>query len=312
MSEYAKEVSSIEVSSVQEYISVIEKLRKNYTYSFPPCIIDGNPTEKMQTYIPRFIYRGHGNHENYKLLPGVYREECSLSTDYSLIEYNILADFISEACRYVPNIPKDDAVSWLEIAQHFGVPTRLLDFTQNPLVALYFACSKYHQTEKSKGYMGAVWIINEPVYSRSLLGENVLAHAVNSKINVSKIVNEQLIYFDGFKQINRPSSEFYFPPRIYKPLYSEERMTTQASVFMIWDLDHVDLLSFLKPCHFMSLSNEAKNKEDGVLFCICIPPDKKPEIMRQLDSCGINEKFIFPGIDGIGKYISRKYKHTPF
>lgn len=307
---------NVEISSVQEYMSLIDRLRENYTYQFPLYDKEGNPTEIKQTYVPRFIYRGHGDHETYKLLPGVYRENpqigSMLPADYSLMEYNILADFISEACRYVPNIPKDDAVSWLEIAQHFGVPTRLLDFTQNPLVALYFACSKYHQTETSPGAKGSVWVINEPVYSRSLLGENTLAHAVNSKINVLKIVNEQLIYFDGFKKVDRPGAELYFPPRIYKPFYSEERMTTQSSVFMIWDLDHVDLLTFLEPHHFMSLSSEADNKPDGVIFCICIPPDKKSEIMRQLDMCGINEKFIFPGIDGIGKYISRKYKQIPF
>jgi len=46
---------------------------------------------------------------------------------HSQIEFNVLADFISEACRFVKDIPSGDISAWLEIAQHFGVPTRLLD-----------------------------------------------------------------------------------------------------------------------------------------------------------------------------------------
>ena len=86
------------INSVQEYIELIEKLKINYTYSYP-LYRDGEPSDEMQTYIPQFIFRGHGNHEEYKLLPGVYREiirnDSSLPTDYSLMEYNILSDFIS-------------------------------------------------------------------------------------------------------------------------------------------------------------------------------------------------------------------------
>ncbi|HET6423118.1 MAG TPA: FRG domain-containing protein [Planctomycetaceae bacterium] len=54
------------------------------------------------------------------------------------IERQLLADFKRNAARFVDPIPKDDW-HWLAIAQHHGVPTRLLDWTRDPLVALFFA-----------------------------------------------------------------------------------------------------------------------------------------------------------------------------
>ena len=117
-----------------------------------------NPMFGKTVYRPHFIYRGHSSCQ-YKLLPAIFRwhdlpQGVSVSA-YSQLEFNILEDFISEACFFVRDVPVDDVISWLEIAQHFGVPTRLLDFTENPLVALYFAC--IGSPEKD----ACVWIIND-------------------------------------------------------------------------------------------------------------------------------------------------------
>ena len=125
---------TLEICSVQQYLDVIESLKSNYTYSVNSA---PNPMIGQQTYTPRFIYRGHGNHTEYKLIPGIFRwKQLSpgcYSTEYSQFEHNILYDFISEACRFLPSISVDNIPEWLEVAQHFGVPTRLLDFSQNPL-----------------------------------------------------------------------------------------------------------------------------------------------------------------------------------
>ena len=126
----------MEVHSLQEYLSIIEELRKNYTYTEP---IAPNPIFGQRTYATHFIYRGHSDCQ-YHLLPGIFRwndlPNGSTISAYSQLEFNILSDFTSEACRFIKDISVDDVPAWLEIAQHFGVPTRLLDFTENPLVAL--------------------------------------------------------------------------------------------------------------------------------------------------------------------------------
>ena len=103
---------------------------------------------------------------------------------------NILNDFISEACQFVKDIPVEDIPAWLEIVQHFGVPTRLLDFTENPLVALYFACVDCPEVD------GAVWIINEPAYNKKFFFEGPLVLAIKSKNMIHKIVTEEIVTQD--------------------------------------------------------------------------------------------------------------------
>ena len=46
-----------------------------------------------------------------------------------------------------------------------------------------------------------------------------------------------------------------------------------------------------------------ENADGGVLYSILIPAGNKKELLNALHSCGVNEKFIYPGLDGIGKYI---------
>lgn len=59
----------MEIHSVQDYITLLEKLKELYTYDEP---IAGSPTFGTQIHIPEFIYRGHGR-KSYKLLPGILR-----------------------------------------------------------------------------------------------------------------------------------------------------------------------------------------------------------------------------------------------
>lgn len=292
----------MEISSVREYLKIIEQLEVNYTYQkqLAPNAMFGN-----QTYTPHFIYRGHSNHKEYKLVPGIFRErEISpghTTTEYSQLELNILNDFISEACRFIKDIPTEDITAWLEIAQHFGVPTRLLDFTENPLVALYFAC--IGNPEKD----AAVWIINEPVYNKKFFYESLLVLAVKSKQMVSKIISEEIVYLDYQVQHNNNPNYIQWP-WIYKPYYREERMNLQSSIFMIWGAHRSPLTEIIAQNEFMVAEN-VTNQECGIICSIDIPANCKRELINQLNLCGINEKFIYPGMDGIGRYINQKYSY---
>jgi len=98
-----------------------------------------NPTQDT-------LYRGHANTE-WLLQPSVFREgRVGIRNRETLHQWKRMA------ARFATPAPRND-VEWLVLAQHYGVPTMLLDWTESPLIALFFAC--YGQDDKEKD--GCVW-----------------------------------------------------------------------------------------------------------------------------------------------------------
>lgn len=124
------------IKSISEYLNILEE---------PADVYRSYPLMKSG-----FVFRGMEDH-SYKLLPGVYREviddvdgmNINNSKYLAFVdEKSILHEFLQDAAAYVPQLDIHEYVRWIELAQHHGVPTRFLDWTENPLVALYFAWIK--------------------------------------------------------------------------------------------------------------------------------------------------------------------------
>ncbi|WP_186292605.1 FRG domain-containing protein [Mucilaginibacter corticis] len=104
-----------EINSFEEYHSVVFKHRET-----------------------NYVFRGHSN-INWELIPKVGRPAYSASFTSGIItEQSILDSWKRYSQPHLIIQPKDDW-EWLTLAQHHGLATRLLDWTRNPLVALYFA-----------------------------------------------------------------------------------------------------------------------------------------------------------------------------
>jgi len=88
----------------------------------------------------RWVFRGHSDSE-FKLVPSVGRGNPAASSR-SKYESSLFNTFCREAHGYLGVVPTNDW-EWLSLAQHHGLPTRLLDWTHNPLAALYFAVENH-------------------------------------------------------------------------------------------------------------------------------------------------------------------------
>ncbi len=267
-------------------MTAIEKLDFRYK---------GDPTDST------FIYRGHSN-DSYELIPGLFRQHRNLiNEEYrlcithsiygSINEKNILNAFIQEASSIV-NIPPNELSKWAEYAQHYGVPTRLLDWSSNPLVALYFACVRKENT-------GQVWVLHLANYNRLWMRQ--MGEPLDRTI--------RQILTDSMQGTTK-----YDYPIPYTPYYVDPRMSAQGSFFLAWGSKQESFEEmFSEEKYQMDISDDTNHRKYGnheqeaFLFSFLINSDRKPFLLRELDTVGINEKSLFPGLDGIGRYVERKY-----
>jgi hypothetical protein len=155
-----------------------------------------------QRHIAQWFYRGHSD-QSYELKPGLFRLADAKNESFaswSDLESELLSSFRREAHPHLTREPDDDE-GWLCLAQHHGLPTRLLDWSTQPLVALYFAVESHPCTP------GDVWALGFPSTNN--------CHPESS-------------YFARRKTLL--SSGFILSPRHYSP-----RITNQCGCFTIHD-----------------------------------------------------------------------------
>jgi hypothetical protein len=195
----------------------------------------------------------------------------------------MLQRFAADATQLEPGIGYPARqFDWLALMQHYGGPTRLLDWTTSPYVALYFACS--HNRDIS----GAVWRVDRQWLHRGshraiqTADPKMGRHRGDPAVVVDFVIKHQL--------------EVALPvlPRRRFP-----RMIGQAGLFtLIGGADG----QFRKAIG--AIANESDMKLDGpVVEKIVIGPDLKSECLVRLRSMNITESTIYPGLEGLARSL---------
>ena len=293
-----------EIKSVAQYLEIIRKLDKAYAK-------DGGLNNPVSS---KFLYRGMA-HKSWPLLPGIFRE---IGTAYEgweagthkyltfSTEQRILQHFRQEAAAYVTQNRDESDIWWVELAQHYGVPTRFLDWSENPLVALYFACENNSQEEEA-----VVWMLNRLNYNR-YIKELDPAYAFIEDEAARRQAISNLI---GLPECQGGACQLspLRLPFLYSPYLFDGRMSAQSSWFMVWGNNMRPFQQMIDEQNYMKLLDEDcppcdGDDSDDFLYQFVIPVCAKQQIVRELNMLGINGKSLFPGLDGVGKHIERIYR----
>jgi len=216
-----------------------------------------------------------------------YRLETTLMRlggAFAALEHHILRNFKKYAHR---NLMTGDSIwHWLSVAQHFGLPTRLLDWTYSPFCALHFATSNIERYDKD----GAVWAVNY-VRTHELLPASLREQLDREGANVFTVemLSESLKTLRELDCLSqREFTVFFEPPSI------DDRIVNQFAFFSLMSDPETVLDSWLE-------------EHGGIGRKIIIPAQLKWEVRDKLDQANITERVFFPGLDGLSKWLKRHY-----
>lgn len=293
----------IEIDSVSSFIKAIKELRES---------ADGTSTE--------LYFRGQ-EVEFWDIEPSIFRNDM-LSIEHKLMQIPL---------QKIPLEFKgfDSLFDVMTKYQHYGMCTRLLDLTTNPLVALYFAC-KIHGQEKyemedetvEQEPYGVVYYTNNYYPSQSTDKEVKIVTALASyDLNKENTIGRVL---DKLRIDNRIDDEtkarwlkkeyvgefIKIIQRNYMvvPTYTNERLQRQNGVFLLASMFSVNIGASVKDGVITKSKNNLRDEFDSKYFYI--KGENKDSILKELDLYNINEATLFPELEHQLNYI--RYANADF
>jgi hypothetical protein len=231
-----------------------------------------------------FVFRGVNTADS-ALVSGLSKLLDTGAADPRRIEGHLLRNFQKYASIEIRL--GESCWRWLPLAQHHGLPTRLLDWSFSPLVALHFAVENPNAYDVD----GCVWCFNH-ARSIQLLPEKLrrIAAREGADVFTAAMLDSVANSLEEFDQLAaEPFVLFLEPPSL------DTRIANQFALFSLMSSASVDMSTWLN-----SHSDFAKQ--------IIIPARLKAEIRDKLDQTGITERLLHPGLDGLARWLSRYYR----
>nr|WP_279052592.1 FRG domain-containing protein [Acinetobacter tandoii] len=293
------------ISDVPDFINKVIEINE----------IINNKNENREVF-----YRGHGKF-SYELLPSLLREDPKgKGKVYLEGEHLLFRELLTtEPLSFSNDISGFDILTRM---QHYGMPTRMLDISGNPLTALYFACENLKNDED-----GEVLLISVKKSDICFYDSDKISCLTNlAKLTASQ--KDLLAQYIVKCQKNDPSKTLldhtdlnekvyeqylhcilnekpYFKPRIeikdlknifcVKGRLNQERIIAQSGSFLIYGLDAQEL--------------PENGNDDFTVHRIRIKKDDKEKILEELDLLKINQRTVYPSIDNSAKYIKNRLEN---
>jgi len=233
--------------------------------------------ERLGRHRSNFAYRGRA-----LATEGLETSLQRLSADPGSLEAPLIRSFRKYARK--SDVPYDSAWNWLALAQHHGLPTRLLDWTFSPYVALHFATAHAARFDED----GAVWCVD---FARvhELLPERLRAvlEREGADVFTTELLEDEVESIHALEELGE-FALFVEPPSF------DARIVNQYALFSLLSKSDLSLDSWL-----------ASRTE--LWHRIVIPAELKWEVRDKLDLTNVTERVLFPGLDGLSRWLKRYY-----
>ena len=205
-----------------------------------------------------------------------------LTGDYADVERHLMRNFRKYAHQAAPGPTQWD---WMALGQHHGLPTRLLDWTFSPLVALHFATASWPEDD------AVLWAVDVAAVHRTLPDglRDALARE-GSLVFTTELLAAHAADVEELDRLrpDEPFALFFEPPTL------DERIANQAAILSI----------IADPtCHMQ----DWLGAHDGTCRAWRIPAELKTDVRERLDQAHVTERVLMPGLDGLAAWLRRYY-----
>ena len=199
-------------------------------------------------------------------------------------EKHLLTSFRKYAMRQA--VHGDWVWNWLSLAKHHGLPTRLLDWSYSPFVAMHFATNNV----KDFDHDGAIWCVDyrktNEVLPRPL---KKILEADDTNIFTTEMLNSVATTLGEFDALGKEAFVLFFePPSL------DDRIVNQFALFSLPSSATLGL-------------DELLHSHEAMYRRIIIPASLKWEVRDKLDQANITERVLFPGLDGLSQWLKRYF-----
>jgi len=235
-----------------------------------------------------YVFRGQSSYD-WRLATSFEREVKSVDwSGWYDLEDKIIFEFKRQAHHYISHLPTNN-LEWLALMQHYGCPTRLLDFTRSFWIALFFAIDGANSDS-------AVWIIDTSYYVKR--DDPMWKDYRISSYN--KIAEEEI------NAVLKGDNEKEFKSGVIfaEPAMLNQRLSIQKGLFAFPTALN---LTFWKNLSSHSQIYDLKDDETTyfpIIHKVKIPVTMHGELIQLLTSMNISSATLYPGLSGFAKSLA--------